>query len=234
MKFLYSSFLLTLKKTEPSPLVGSSLVETSRCRFPDWTQGRWERVRVEGNTFTFKDEVLTNFRAVTSSCIMRQNNSPHDRFVVLSTNPRGEKEFKCIWFKRRSPNILEFQYASKTSKEQDESLCDDINFITTNWITQGKKVVTTAVPCPIMGDFTGEIPGTNSQLCAKIASDCNNPDIMFYTVTSCDNRTHVYEEREYRCLGNWEEDSILYTYTQRRDMPGHQCFVSISSTHSNN
>ncbi|CAG2112019.1 unnamed protein product, partial [Medioppia subpectinata] len=32
-------------------------------------------------------------------------------------------------------------------------------------------------------------------------------------------------EREYRCLGNWEEDGVLYTYTQRRDMPGHQCFA---------
>ncbi len=36
-------------------------------------------------------------------------------------------------------------------------------------------------------------------------------------------------EREYRCLGNWEEDGILYTYTQRRDMPGHQCFVRLKS-----
>lgn len=43
-----------------------------------------------------------------------------------------------------------------------------------------------------MGDYTGEVPGT-SGLCAKVASDCNNPDIMFYSVSSCENRSHVYE-----------------------------------------
>lgn len=49
-----------------------------------------------------------------------------------------------------------------------------------------------STPCPIMGDYTGEVPGA-SGLCAKVASDCNNPDIMFYSVSSCENRSHVYE-----------------------------------------
>ncbi len=40
----------------------------------------------------------------------------------------------------------------------------------------------------------------------------------------------LFTEREYRCLGNWEEDGVLYTFTQRRDMPGYQCFVSITQT----
>jgi hypothetical protein len=35
----------------------------------------------------------------------------------------------------------------------------------------------------------------------------------------------VYEEREYECLGQWEEDGVIYTYTERRDMEGHECFV---------
>jgi hypothetical protein len=26
-------------------------------------------------------------------------------------------------------------------------------------------------------------------------------------------------------LGQWEEDGLLYTYTQRRDLPSHECFV---------
>lgn len=49
-----------------------------------------------------------------------------------------------------------------------------------------------STPCPIMGDYTGEVPGS-SGLCAKVASDCNNPDIMFHSVSSCENRSHVYE-----------------------------------------
>lgn len=46
--------------------------------------------------------------------------------------------------------------------------------------------------CPIVGDYTGTIPGAIG-LCARIASDCNNPDIMFYTVYNCENSTHIYE-----------------------------------------
>lgn len=52
--------------------------------------------------------------------------------------------------------------------------------------------VAQSTSCPITGDYSGVVPGT-SGLCAKVASDCNNPDIMFYSVSSCENRTHVYE-----------------------------------------
>ena len=55
-----------------------------------------------------------------------------------------------------------------------------------------EKIVAQSTPCPITGDYTGEVPGA-SGLCAKVASDCNNPDIMFYSVSSCENRSHVYE-----------------------------------------
>ena len=61
--------------------------------------------------------------------------------------------------------------------------------------------------------------------------------ILFYLspfINPFENISHIFlfssliftSEREYRCLGNWEEDGVLYTFTQRRDMPGHQCFVS--------
>lgn len=39
-----------------------------------------------------------------------------------------------------------------------------------------------------------------------------------------------YEEREYRCLGQWKEGDFVYTYTQRTDAAAHECFVgSITS-----
>ena len=37
----------------------------------------------------------------------------------------------------------------------------------------------------------------------------------------------MYEEREYRCLGQWREDGLIYTYTERRDMIGYECFVGL-------
>ncbi|RWS03145.1 hypothetical protein B4U79_08850, partial [Dinothrombium tinctorium] len=160
-------------------------VETSKCRFPEWSQGKWDRTKIDGNTLKFKDQ-LTQFRTF--------------------------------------PNILEFQFGTQKTDTYSEHLCEDMQFTSHSWFTQGKKNIAIATPCPITGDYMGVVPGVTG-LCAKVASDCNNPDIMFYTVSSCENRSHIFEEREYRCLGNWEEDGILYTHTQRRDMPGHQCFT---------
>ena len=36
-----------------------------------------------------------------------------------------------------------------------------------------------------------------------------------------------FPEREYRCLGQWTEDGLIYTYTERRDMIGYECFVGL-------
>ncbi|KAF7491320.1 hypothetical protein SSS_06808 [Sarcoptes scabiei] len=200
------------------------IAEASKYRFPDWMQGRWQRSRVEMQQFIYRDE-QNQFRTIRFRCIMRQNDIVNDRFVVHSTTQCGEQSYTCLWVKRRSSNIMEFKLSEISSPVMSEKLCDERNFANSQWITEGKeKIVAQSTPCPITGDYTGEVPGA-SGLCAKVASDCNNPDIMFYSVSSCENRSHVYEEREYRCLGNWEEDGILYTFTQRRDMPGHQCFA---------
>jgi hypothetical protein len=46
--------------------------------------------------------------------------------------------------------------------------------------------------CPISGEYSGVLPD-GPQLCAKISSDCNNPDIMFYSVAACNNASEVLE-----------------------------------------
>jgi len=216
----YESFTL-------QPTLSSSpfpdIVERSKCRFPEWSQAKWESSKVDGNTFVFKDR-QNNFQILTSKCIMRQTSTANERYVVFTRSQCGEESYRCLWFKKRSPNILEFQFGQESTAYYSDSLCDDKQFTTNNWITQGRKSIQSNTQCPIIGDYSGVIPGSNG-LCAKVASDCNNPDIMFYTVTACENRSHVFEERSYRCLGNWEEDNILYAYTERMDMPGHQCFA---------
>jgi len=40
-----------------------------------------------------------------------------------------------------------------------------------------------------------------------------------------DEEYRVAEDREYLCLGQWEEDGLMYTYTKRLDVPGYECFV---------
>ncbi len=113
-----------------------------------------------------------------------------------------------------------------TSNQHNESLCGDDNFQERTWVTQGRIEVTEPTPYPIVGEYTGVIPDTDG-LCAKLYSDCNNPEIMFYTIFNCFNRSEVYEEREYRCLGQWREDGMIYTYTERRDTIGYECFVGL-------
>ena len=38
---------------------------------------------------------------------------------------------------------------------------------------------------------------------------------------------NIFSEREYRCLGQWTEEGQIYTYTERRDMIGYECFVGV-------
>lgn len=53
---------------------------------------------------------------------------------------------------------------------------------------------------------------------------------MFYQVSTCQSED-IIEEREYRCLGQWQEDNLVYTYTQRLDIGTFECFVgAINST----
>ena len=81
--------------------------------------------------------------------------------------------------------------------------------------------------CPLVGEYTGVLPDAEG-LCAKSYADCNNPEVMFYTVFNCHNHSEIYEEREYRCFGQWEENGLVYTYTERRDIPGNECFVGVT------
>ena len=46
--------------------------------------------------------------------------------------------------------------------------------------------------CPISGEYTGVIPDAEG-LCAKLYSDCRNPQKMFYVVSNCLNHTEIYE-----------------------------------------
>ena len=123
---------------------------------------------------------------------------------------------------------MEVQVGLYTPDSPDRALCGDENFQERTWTTQGRLVIEEKAPYMFTGEYTGVIPDTEG-LCAKLYSDCNNPEIMFYTIFNCFNRTEVFEEREYQCLGQWEEDGVIYTYTERRDMQGHECFVGVTT-----
>ncbi|KAG1670312.1 hypothetical protein GQR58_017052 [Nymphon striatum] len=214
--------LLSLKPVPP--MSWPTRVQASNCFFPRWAQGEWENMNVESNEITFEDHAL--FQTSRMRCISDQSNSTHGVFHVYSITHCGEESEVCLLMKKRSPNVVEVMFEMlQHSVHNSQGRCWG-QFDRGTWITQGKKRNMLASSCPIEGDYYGEVPGAGG-LCAKVSSDCNNPEIMFYTVSNCKNRTHLYEEREYQCLGQWEENGVLFTYTQRRDLPGYFCFTGM-------
>lgn len=201
-------------------------VEALACVFPDWMQGEWEHLDFQGDSLVYKDH--RNFKTYTGKCVPQAGSWQEERFLVYTRSQCGDEEYKCLWVKERGVNTLEVQVGLYTSDTPDRVLCGDENFQERTWTTQGRLVIEEKAPYMFTGEYTGVIPDTEG-LCAKLYSDCNNPEIMFYTIFNCFNRTEVFEEREYQCLGQWEEDGVIYTYTERRDMLGHECFVGVTT-----
>lgn len=61
-------------------------LDNMRCKFPDWSLGKWALTKIEGQTFQYKDS-KNHFRQLNSRCLMRQQNnfgltSREDRFLV--------------------------------------------------------------------------------------------------------------------------------------------------------
>jgi len=198
---------------------------TSSCVFPDWLQGEWEHIDFKGDTVIYKDH--RTFKTYTGKCVPHSSGNS-ERFLMYTRTQCGEEEYKCLWVKERGVNTMEVQVSLYTSETHNDSLCGHENFQERTWTTQGRIEIEEKAPYMFTGEYTGVIPDTEG-LCAKLYSDCNNPEIMFYTIFNCFNRTEVFEEREYQCLGQWEEDGVIYTYTERRDMEGHECFVGVTT-----
>ncbi|XP_015903977.1 uncharacterized protein [Parasteatoda tepidariorum] len=214
----YESLILTPfpEKSPPGPVLHA------HCRFPDWVQGDWEGIQVVRNVLIYKDHY--RLQRISLTCLRKEEGTKEDRFIVFSSTHCGEESYNCVWVKKRSENVMEFQIGSQPSHLYSDTLCHDLQFSEDSWVTQGRLKPTQMFPCPIMGDYTGILP-ENPGFCAKVASDCNNPDVMFYTVSSCENKSLIFEEREYRCLGSWRDtNGVTFTYTQRREMEGFQCF----------
>lgn len=113
----------------------------------------------------------------------------------------GEETYNCIWTKKRSANILEFQISTRTGSNASMFICDDVYFDDTRWLTQGRldhNLVQS--PCPVNGEFTGLIPDA-SGLCAKLSSECTSPDMMHYQVSACEY-DEVYEGKSANCYCN--------------------------------
>ncbi|XP_040565962.1 uncharacterized protein [Lepeophtheirus salmonis] len=222
----YETLLLS-PQTKPAQIVNQG--QQQAC-FPSFAQGKWEYLEIKGESVLLKDQ--REFKTYSGQCT-RRSEQHIEKYIIFARTHCGEETYKCLWLKNRGDNALEFKLGSYSSKNPVEELCDDESFVDETWRTQGRLSVTDPTPYPIIGEYTGVIPDTDG-LCAKLYSDCNNPEIMFYTIFNCFNRSEIFEEREYSCLGQWtdEDDGLIYTYTRRKDMIGFECFVAVMSPRS--
>ncbi|XP_045034670.1 uncharacterized protein LOC116936585 [Daphnia magna] len=218
----YETLVLTSIAPPPLPFE----VSTSSCRFPSWAHGQWQDAYVEDDTLIYKD--LRNFKTYTLKCMVDDKTLPDDqgRFVVYARTQCGDDFYTCLTVEKRGVNVMEFQLGAETSTSYNQSLCQNEKFPQETWVTQGRITVFSEEACPISGEYTGVIPDAVG-LCAKLYSDCRNPQRMFYSVSNCHNLSEVYEEREYRCLGKFTDRDLTYTYTERRDVLGYECFVGV-------
>lgn len=193
--------ILTLFPSEEIPWPS----HTEYCHFPNWMHGQWEYVTANAKELTYQDH--SSFKTYTMKCWQRHESTnvpsafvslsqlQETKFLAFSRTQCNEEQYHCVWVVKRSPNILEFQMGAKTVQYSNiagldhadlEQLCDDEFFDRSRWLTQGRfDQGTTVSPCPVHGEYRGFMPDAEG-LCARLWSECQTPDIMYYQVAVCE------------------------------------------------
>ena len=152
-----------------------------------------------------------------------------------------------MWFRQRTSNVLELQFGRRPSTVPSFELCDYHNFWSKTWTTLARTDGQYFPACPVAGEYTGKLTD-NPELCAKLYSNCNKLDMMYFLVSPCHNSTQIIEgkkkiffyqfltkillisERTYQCLGQWEENGQLLAYVMRNDgTKKFECFVGATN-----
>ncbi|XP_071516653.1 uncharacterized protein [Panulirus ornatus] len=180
----------TMVLTPVDPASPPPVVQANVCAFPRWAQGSWQHLQIEANELWIQDNGAD--KKYQTLCLSQH--APHgERYALYSTTQCGEEEFTCIWIKKRAVNVIEYQLATYPGDKYNASrICSDDMFRGREWSTQGRLDPQNLSGCPITGEYTGVIPDAQ-ELCARLSSDCSDPQHMHYTVSSCFNSTEVYE-----------------------------------------
>ena len=93
--------------------------EETSCTFPDWMDGQWEGLSIEGNNFVYRDE--HNFVTYKGKCLeaydQLDSNNAKDaelgkvglKYLLKLKTECGEVSYNCALFQRRDSNVIEFQ-----------------------------------------------------------------------------------------------------------------------------
>ncbi|XP_011308369.1 uncharacterized protein [Fopius arisanus] len=198
-----------------------SYVSTHLASYPKWAQGEWEESLIVNGTMTFND--LNGYHSYTFVTV----DSNHDtgKYIVFSKDHCEQEAYVCLMMRQRSENVLEFKTGIISNPVYASYLCDDPHLDKSDWMTQARLERVVESPCPITGHYVGRIPDLPGT-CAELSSNCFTKEIMYYKVTDCESG-ELYEERKYLCLGQWEEQGVMYTYTMRNDTSTNECFVGL-------
>merc|ERR1712012_849855 len=125
---------------------------------------------------------------------------------------------------------MEVQVSLYTSETHNDSLCGHENFQERTWTTQGRIDIKEKAPYMFTGEYTGVIPDTDG-LCAKLYSDCNNPEIMFTPSSTASTGARCLRRESTSALdsgwrtasstptpseGTWRATSVLLVRPRRR------------------
>jgi len=203
-----------------------SLVRKSQCQFPEKIQKKWEGLEIHNNSMVFRD--MANLYSSEAFCI--QSSFKHsERFLVYFQDQCDNGHYNCVWFRQRTSNVLELQFGRRPSTVPSFELCDYHNFWSKTWTTLARTDGEYFPACPVAGEYTGKLTD-NPELCAKLYSNCNKLDMMYFLVTPCHNSSQIIEERTYQCLGQWEENGQLLAYVMRNDgTKKFECFVGATN-----
>ena len=98
---------LTLKPRPQKPWPESVQSNDDTCSLPEWAQGKWEHLHIQGGTLLLKDH--RNFKTYTAKCVNQAENLDDERFLLYARTHCGDEHYRCVWIKNRGDNALEFQ-----------------------------------------------------------------------------------------------------------------------------
>lgn len=164
---------------------------------PNWMHGHWKHMDINRDLIVYKDH--SSFKTYTIQCIQNESNkwkqdSNNDeiKFIAFSRTQCGEEQYHCLWAIKRSANILEFQIGAKIvqnisdAMNSEDNICNERYFDENRWLTQSRLGESLMIsPCPVSGEFTGLLPDAQG-LCAKLSSECQTRNKMFYQVSACE------------------------------------------------
>lgn len=196
----------------------------SMCTFDNNFLGNWEQLAVKSDELIFKDYI--SFNILKMKCL---SNFGQDKYAVLSRSQCGTEIRQCIMIKARGANILEFQVGELPKGSYGNDVCAKAKFNETQWLTMARTDESILeAECPTQGAYIGVIPDAKG-ICSRLITHCKSKDILSYEVFACEDPEVVYEERQYQCLGKWEEQLMTFSYVRRLDIPSYECFVGFKA-----